>query len=99
MNTDCNCRTGILHGNTCYVIMVDVIQTLMCFENLSCFFLRQKFNTYTIRHYICRTSNVQAPVDVDAKIAAAPRMRWREFLTTIEFYGCNSATKTLTYGK
>jgi len=49
MNTACKCPTDILHGNTCYVIKVDIIQTLMCFDNWSCFSLRQKFNTYTIR--------------------------------------------------
>jgi len=52
MNTACNCRNGVLHGNTCYIIMVDVIQTLMCFDNWSSFSLRQKFNTYTIRGYM-----------------------------------------------
>jgi hypothetical protein len=39
----------LLYGNTWNVILVEAIQTLMCFDNWSCFSLRQKFNTYSLR--------------------------------------------------
>jgi hypothetical protein len=38
----CNGQLVLLQGNTCYVILVDVIQTLMCFDDWSSVSVRQE---------------------------------------------------------
>jgi hypothetical protein len=37
-----NSQLVLLHGNTRYVILVDVVQTLMCFDNWSGVSVRQE---------------------------------------------------------
>jgi hypothetical protein len=38
----CNSQLVLLHGNTRYLILVDVIQTLMCFYDWSSVSVRQE---------------------------------------------------------
>jgi hypothetical protein len=70
----------LLHWDTRYVILVDIIQTLTCYDNWSSIFVRQEDSAPTANVNAGRLWIVRTPANEDIINAGVEREPWRSTL-------------------